>query len=87
MSRKRPFVGRLGEKISPNHLERNMNAHYFIAAQFFLRVNMAKARKPTKAHLSRAARDMHDRNPEVRKDAAEVMAVAPRKKSTSRRGR
>jgi hypothetical protein len=42
---------------------------------------MAKPpRKPTKAHLSRASRDMHDKNSKVRKEAAEVMAVAPRKK-------
>lgn len=42
---------------------------------------MAKTpRKPTKAHLSRAGSDMHDKNPKVRKEAAEVMALAARKK-------
>ena len=35
-------------------------------------------RKPTKAHLSRAAKDMHSSSPKVRREAAEVMAVAPR---------
>ena len=40
-----------------------------------------KPRKPTKAHLSRAGKDMHDKSPKVRKEAAEVLAVAPRKKS------
>lgn len=38
-----------------------------------------KPRKPTKPHLSRAGRDMHDTNPKVRKEAAEVLAVAPRR--------
>jgi hypothetical protein len=41
---------------------------------------MAKARKPTKAHISRAARDMHSRNRETRKEAAEVLATLPRRK-------
>jgi hypothetical protein len=36
-------------------------------------------RKPTKAHLSRAGKDMHDKNSEVRKEAAEVLALAQRK--------
>jgi hypothetical protein len=47
---------------------------------------MAQAtRKPTKAHLSRAAKDMHNPNKEVRKEAAEVMATSPRRaKPTSR---
>jgi hypothetical protein len=40
---------------------------------------MAKARQPSKANLSRAAKDMHHKDPEVRKEAAEVMAVAARK--------
>ena len=48
---------------------------------------MAKSRKPTKPHLSRAARDMHDKNPEVRKEAAEVMALAPRKKPAPGKGK
>ena len=42
-------------------------------------------RKPTKAHLSRAGRDMHAKNAEVRKEAAEVLAVAPRKGSPKRK--
>lgn len=45
-----------------------------------------KVRVPTKAHLSRAARDMHDKNREVRREAAEVMAVAPRKGRLRGRG-
>jgi hypothetical protein len=41
---------------------------------------MAKApRKPTPAHLSRAAKDMHSPNKKVRQEAAEVLAVTPRK--------
>jgi hypothetical protein len=40
---------------------------------------MAKPRTPTKQHLSRAAKDMHSKNPEIRKEGAEVMALAPRK--------
>ncbi len=40
-----------------------------------------KLRKPTKAHLSRAGKDMHDENPEVRKEAAEVLSLASRRKS------
>jgi hypothetical protein len=37
-----------------------------------------KSRKPKAAKLSRAAKDMHSKNPKVRKEAAEVMALAPR---------
>lgn len=44
----------------------------------------SKPRKPAPAKLSRAARDMHSRSAKVRKEAAEVMALAPRKKSKSR---
>jgi hypothetical protein len=40
----------------------------------------AKPRQPGKGKLARAGRDMHDRNPKVRKEAAEVLAVAPRRK-------
>jgi hypothetical protein len=40
---------------------------------------MAKARVPTKAHLSRAAKDMHAKSAKTRKEAAEVMALAPRR--------
>jgi predicted RNase H-like HicB family nuclease len=36
-------------------------------------------RKPTKSHLSRAGKDMHSKNPKVRKEAGEVLALAPRK--------
>jgi hypothetical protein len=40
---------------------------------------MAQApRKPTKAHLSRAAKDMHSPNKKIRQEAAEVMATTPR---------
>lgn len=38
-----------------------------------------KARKPAPVKLSRAAKDMHSPNKKVRQEAAEVMAVAPRK--------
>jgi len=41
---------------------------------------MAKARKPSEKNLSRAGKDMHDKNPKVRKEAAEVLALEPRKK-------
>jgi hypothetical protein len=36
------------------------------------------AREPTKPHLSRAGHDMHSKNKAVRREAAEVMALAPR---------
>jgi hypothetical protein len=45
----------------------------------------SKARVPTKQHLSRAAKDMHSKSPKVRKEAAEVMALAPRATPTRRR--
>ena len=48
---------------------------------------MAKPRKPTPSHLSRAARDMHDKSPKVRKEGAEVMALAPRKRPAPRKSR
>jgi hypothetical protein len=38
-----------------------------------------KPRKPSGPKLSRAGRDMHSNNPKVRKEAAEVMALAPRR--------
>ncbi len=41
---------------------------------------MAKARVPSKTKLSRAGHDAHSNNPKVRKEAMEVLAVAPRKK-------
>jgi hypothetical protein len=41
---------------------------------------MAKPRKPSPAHISRAGRDMHSKNPRVRREAAEVMATLPRRK-------
>jgi hypothetical protein len=44
-------------------------------------------RKPTKSHLSRAGHDMHDPNPKVRKEAAEVLAVAPRQPPPKRKGK
>ncbi len=37
-----------------------------------------KPRKPSPTKLSRAGHDMHSANPKVRKEAAEVMALAPR---------
>ena len=48
---------------------------------------MATGRKPTKAHLSRAGNDMHDKNAKVRKEAAEVLALAQRKKPPSGKGK
>ena len=49
---------------------------------------MAKTpRKPTRAPLSRAGRDMHDRSAKVRKEAAEVLAVAPRRPAPKRKGK
>jgi len=44
---------------------------------------MAKARTPKKSKLSRAGKDMHDRSAKVRKEAAEVLAIAPRKPKKS----
>ena len=38
-----------------------------------------KPRKPTTSHLSRAGRDMHDRTAKVRKEAPEVLTIAPRR--------
>lgn len=38
-----------------------------------------KPRKPTKQHLSRAGHDMHARSAKTRKEAAEVLALAPRR--------
>jgi hypothetical protein len=40
---------------------------------------MARVRKPTKRHLSRAGKDMHSRSAKVRNEAAEVLAIAPSK--------
>ena len=39
-----------------------------------------KPRKPSKKNSSRAGKDMHNQNAETRKEAAEVLAVMPRKK-------
>ena len=44
-----------------------------------------KPRKPARAKLSRAGKDGHSANPKVRKEAMEVLALAPRK--TRRPGR
>jgi hypothetical protein len=41
---------------------------------------MAKARIPSPAKLSRAGKDMHSKNTAVRKEAAEVLSLAPRKR-------
>jgi len=46
----------------------------------------SKPRIPSKAHITRAARDMHSSNPRVRREAAEVLATLPRKPS-KRRGK
>ena len=48
---------------------------------------MATSRKPTPTHLSRAGRDMHDKNAEVRKEAAEAVAVVPRKTPPAPKGK
>jgi hypothetical protein len=40
---------------------------------------MAKARLPAPAKLTRAAKDMHSPSAKVRKEAAEVLALAQRK--------
>lgn len=40
---------------------------------------MAKPRQPSKPNLSRAGKDMHHKDPEVRKEAAEVLALKARK--------
>lgn len=39
----------------------------------------SKPRTPAPAKASRAGRDMHSSNPKVRREAAEVLAVIPRK--------
>ena len=36
-------------------------------------------RRPSPPKASRAGRDMHSSNPQVRKEAAEVLSVIPRK--------
>jgi hypothetical protein len=46
-----------------------------------------KPRKPAKSHLSRAGRDMHDPSAKVRKEAAEVLAVAPRRPPPKPKGK
>lgn len=38
-----------------------------------------KPRKPAAAKAKRAGKDMHSSNPRVRKEAAEVLALMPRK--------
>lgn len=38
-----------------------------------------KPRKPAPAKSSRAGKDMHNPNPKVRREAAEVLAVMPRR--------
>jgi hypothetical protein len=38
-----------------------------------------KPRQPSPSKARRAGKDMHGSNPQVRKEAAEVMAVIPRK--------
>ena len=46
---------------------------------------MPKARVPSPSKLSRAAKDMHNSSPKVRKEAAEVMALAQRHPSKGRK--
>jgi hypothetical protein len=46
-----------------------------------------KPRKPTTSHLSRAGMDMHNRNAKVRKEAAEVLAVTPRRPPPKPKGK
>lgn len=47
-----------------------------------------KPRVPSPANLSRAGKDMHSKNKAERKDAAEVLALAPRAASKKlRKGR
>jgi hypothetical protein len=40
---------------------------------------MAKLRTPSPSKASRAGKDMHSANPKVRREAAEVLAIMPRK--------
>ena len=42
---------------------------------------MAKPRQPSKTNLSRAGKDMHNKDPEVRKEAAELLYLEARKPS------
>ncbi|MEA2911588.1 MAG: hypothetical protein QOJ15_3669 [Bradyrhizobium sp.] len=44
-------------------------------------------RKPSKGKASRAGKDMHDRNSEVRKEAAEVLALIQRKSKPKPKGK
>jgi hypothetical protein len=39
----------------------------------------SKPRKPSPAKASRAGKDMHSSSPKVRKEAAEVLALMPRR--------
>jgi hypothetical protein len=52
------------------------------------RLRMASPpRKPSKGKASRAGKDMHDRNSEVRKEAAEVLALIQRKSKPKPKGK
>jgi hypothetical protein len=44
-----------------------------------------KPRQPSPTKASRAGKDMHSSNPQVRKEAAEVMAVIPRKPASKKK--
>jgi hypothetical protein len=44
-----------------------------------------KIRVPAKAKAKRAGKDMHSSNPKVRREAAEVLALMPRKKISKRK--
>jgi hypothetical protein len=46
---------------------------------FAKEAKVAKARKPTPAHASRACHDMHSKNKRLRQEAAEVLALEPRR--------
>ena len=44
-----------------------------------------KSRTPDPRKASRAGKDMHSSNPQVRREAAEVLAIIPRKPSKNKK--
>jgi hypothetical protein len=46
-----------------------------------------KPREPNPAKATRAGKDMHSPNPKVRKEAAEVLAIMPRKSGGKKKGK
>jgi hypothetical protein len=44
-----------------------------------------KVRTPAKSKAARAGRDMHSPNPKVRREAAEVLAIMPRKAKSKKK--